>query len=253
MTLCQIGRTEALHLQVQTRWHLLISEGGRLHLRWMCCFLVLSFVRWCSLAGRPTSAAKAWCERVALMKEAAITHWKCAKKKFLDNVDYYIMRGFTACVVMAAWLHISVIPPSLSIGFLFWTSSPPLPLQYMMSFLSSVHLLSLHTISQSSLRLLLHHSSTLRFTSLLHHINLISFHPLFSSYLFVLIHPPSSSGSSGVGDRVLAQLLTEMDGIEKLQDVTVLAATNRPDMIDKVNRRRLFVFTFSFLLWTLDW
>lgn len=45
----------------------------------------------------------------------------------------------------------------------------------------------------------------------------------------------SSSGSGGVGDRVLAQLLTEMDGIEQLRDVTVLAATNRPDMIDKVD------------------
>ncbi|KAI5097660.1 spermatogenesis-associated protein 5 [Silurus meridionalis] len=43
----------------------------------------------------------------------------------------------------------------------------------------------------------------------------------------------STSGSSGVADRVLAQLLTEMDGIEQLKDVTVLAATNRPDMIDK--------------------
>uniref|UniRef100_A0A8D3CNY8 AFG2 AAA ATPase homolog A n=1 Tax=Scophthalmus maximus TaxID=52904 RepID=A0A8D3CNY8_SCOMX len=43
----------------------------------------------------------------------------------------------------------------------------------------------------------------------------------------------SSSGPGGVGDRVLAQLLTEMDGIEQLRDVTVLAATNRPDMIDK--------------------
>ncbi|XP_058504928.1 ATPase family gene 2 protein homolog A [Solea solea] len=47
----------------------------------------------------------------------------------------------------------------------------------------------------------------------------------------------SSSGSAGVGDRVLAQLLTEMDGIEQLQDVTVLAATNRPDMIDKALMR----------------
>ncbi|XP_075961344.1 ATPase family gene 2 protein homolog A isoform X2 [Anarhichas minor] len=46
----------------------------------------------------------------------------------------------------------------------------------------------------------------------------------------------SSSGSGGVGDRVLAQLLTEMDGIEQLRDVTVLAATNRPDMIDKPSR-----------------
>ncbi|KAM6980814.1 ATPase family gene 2 protein homolog A [Aplochiton taeniatus] len=45
------------------------------------------------------------------------------------------------------------------------------------------------------------------------------------------------SGSGGVGERVLAQLLTEMDGIEQLRDVTVLAATNRPDMIDKALMR----------------
>ncbi|KAM6120325.1 LOW QUALITY PROTEIN: ATPase family gene 2 protein homolog A [Pterocles gutturalis] len=43
----------------------------------------------------------------------------------------------------------------------------------------------------------------------------------------------NSSGAGNVADRVLAQLLTEMDGIEQLKDVTVLAATNRPDMIDK--------------------
>ncbi|XP_067314240.1 ATPase family gene 2 protein homolog A [Pseudorasbora parva] len=47
----------------------------------------------------------------------------------------------------------------------------------------------------------------------------------------------SSSHTGGVGDRVLAQLLTEMDGIEQLKDVTVLAATNRPDMIDKALMR----------------
>ncbi|XP_057705897.1 ribosome biogenesis protein SPATA5 isoform X2 [Corythoichthys intestinalis] len=46
----------------------------------------------------------------------------------------------------------------------------------------------------------------------------------------------SSPGSGGAGDRVLAQLLTEMDGIEQLSDVTVLAATNRPDMIDKTHK-----------------
>uniref|UniRef100_A0A8C2JUQ9 AAA+ ATPase domain-containing protein n=1 Tax=Cyprinus carpio TaxID=7962 RepID=A0A8C2JUQ9_CYPCA len=44
----------------------------------------------------------------------------------------------------------------------------------------------------------------------------------------------SSGHAGGVADRVLAQLLTEMDGIEQLKDVTVLAATNRPDMIDKI-------------------
>uniref|UniRef100_A0A672GEZ8 Spermatogenesis associated 5 n=1 Tax=Salarias fasciatus TaxID=181472 RepID=A0A672GEZ8_SALFA len=47
----------------------------------------------------------------------------------------------------------------------------------------------------------------------------------------------SSPGSGAVSDRVLAQLLTEMDGIEQLRDVTVLAATNRPDMIDKALMR----------------
>ena len=43
------------------------------------------------------------------------------------------------------------------------------------------------------------------------------------------------SGGGEVSDRVLAQLLTEMDGVELLQDVTIVAATNRPDRIDKVN------------------
>jgi len=44
-------------------------------------------------------------------------------------------------------------------------------------------------------------------------------------------------GSGKVGDRVLAQMLTEMDGIEQLGDVTIVAATNRPDMIDKALMR----------------
>ena len=39
-------------------------------------------------------------------------------------------------------------------------------------------------------------------------------------------------GSSDVTERVLSQMLTEMDGIEALQGVMVLAATNRPDMLD---------------------
>lgn len=36
-----------------------------------------------------------------------------------------------------------------------------------------------------------------------------------------------------VADRVLSQLLNELDGIEPLVNVTVVAATNRPDIIDK--------------------
>ncbi|CRZ16397.1 AAA family ATPase [Mycolicibacterium neworleansense] len=40
------------------------------------------------------------------------------------------------------------------------------------------------------------------------------------------------SFDSGVTDRVVAALLTELDGIEPMNDVVVLGATNRPDLID---------------------
>jgi len=39
-------------------------------------------------------------------------------------------------------------------------------------------------------------------------------------------------GDSGVSERVVSQLLTEMDGIEELKEVWILAATNRLDIID---------------------
>ncbi|WP_310619238.1 CDC48 family AAA ATPase [Flexibacterium corallicola] len=38
--------------------------------------------------------------------------------------------------------------------------------------------------------------------------------------------------TSAVTDRIIAQLLTEMDGVEELRDVLVLAATNRKDLVD---------------------
>jgi transitional endoplasmic reticulum ATPase len=41
-----------------------------------------------------------------------------------------------------------------------------------------------------------------------------------------------TSDSSGANERVISQLLTELAGIEPLRDVAILAATNRPDMID---------------------
>lgn len=37
---------------------------------------------------------------------------------------------------------------------------------------------------------------------------------------------------SGVGERVVSQLLTELDGLEELEDVVVIATTNRPDLLD---------------------
>lgn len=40
------------------------------------------------------------------------------------------------------------------------------------------------------------------------------------------------SGNDDAGDKVLGQLLTEMDGIEGIRGIVVLAATNRPDRLD---------------------
>ncbi len=40
------------------------------------------------------------------------------------------------------------------------------------------------------------------------------------------------TGDSGVSERVVSQLLTELDGLEELEDVVVVATTNRPDLID---------------------
>jgi transitional endoplasmic reticulum ATPase len=39
-------------------------------------------------------------------------------------------------------------------------------------------------------------------------------------------------GGAGTNDRMISQILTELDGISELHGVVVLAATNRPDMID---------------------
>jgi transitional endoplasmic reticulum ATPase len=42
----------------------------------------------------------------------------------------------------------------------------------------------------------------------------------------------SSGDAGGAGDRVINQILTEMDGIGKKKNVFVIGATNRPDIID---------------------
>ena len=44
--------------------------------------------------------------------------------------------------------------------------------------------------------------------------------------------PTRGGGDSHVTERVISQFLTEMDGIEELKGVVVLAATNRMDIID---------------------
>ncbi len=62
------------------------------------------------------------------------------------------------------------------------------------------------------------------------------------------IAPRRGSGfDSRVSERIVNQLLVEMDGMEELESVVVLAATNRPDMIDtallRPGRFDIFVFT----------
>jgi len=47
------------------------------------------------------------------------------------------------------------------------------------------------------------------------------------------ITPQRGTGSdSNVTERVISQMLTELDGLESLNDVVVIAATNRPDIMD---------------------
>ncbi len=51
--------------------------------------------------------------------------------------------------------------------------------------------------------------------------------------------PRRGGGNDGhVGDRVIAQLLTEMDGIEGRTGVIVVAATNRPELTDCPGRNK---------------
>lgn len=45
--------------------------------------------------------------------------------------------------------------------------------------------------------------------------------------------PARGVDTSIVTDRVISQFLTEMDGVSRLEDVIVIGATNRPDLIDK--------------------
>jgi transitional endoplasmic reticulum ATPase len=56
---------------------------------------------------------------------------------------------------------------------------------------------------------------------------------VFFDEIDALIPTRSAGGSdSHVSERVLAQFLAELDGIEELKGVLVLGATNRPDMLD---------------------
>ena len=49
---------------------------------------------------------------------------------------------------------------------------------------------------------------------------------------FDALAPKRGHDNTGVTDRVVNQLLTQLDGVEKLENVFILAATSRPDLID---------------------
>ncbi|MCK4521811.1 MAG: AAA family ATPase, partial [Nanoarchaeota archaeon] len=55
---------------------------------------------------------------------------------------------------------------------------------------------------------------------------------IFFDEIDALAPKRGSNQGSHVTESVVNQILTEMDGLESLNDVVVLAATNRPDMID---------------------
>ncbi len=56
---------------------------------------------------------------------------------------------------------------------------------------------------------------------------------VFFDEIDALVPRRGSGGSDGgVSERVVGQFLAELDGVEKLTGVMVLAATNRPDMVD---------------------
>ncbi|MBN4927785.1 AAA family ATPase [Hoyosella rhizosphaerae] len=55
---------------------------------------------------------------------------------------------------------------------------------------------------------------------------------VFIDEIDAMVPRRGQSTDSGVSDKVVAALLTELDGAEPLRDVVVLGATNRPELID---------------------
>jgi len=55
---------------------------------------------------------------------------------------------------------------------------------------------------------------------------------VFLDELDAIAHRRGIDSDSGVSERVVNQLLTSMDGLESMEGVVVIGATNRPDMID---------------------
>ncbi len=55
---------------------------------------------------------------------------------------------------------------------------------------------------------------------------------IFMDEIDSIVPVRGTGGDNNVTERVVSQMLTELDGLEPMNDVVVIAATNRPDMID---------------------
>ncbi|HLD00895.1 MAG TPA: CDC48 family AAA ATPase [Candidatus Nanoarchaeia archaeon] len=55
---------------------------------------------------------------------------------------------------------------------------------------------------------------------------------MFFDEIDALVPRRNSGSDSKVNERIVNQMLTEMDGLESLNDVLIIAATNRPDIVD---------------------
>ena len=55
---------------------------------------------------------------------------------------------------------------------------------------------------------------------------------IFFDEIDSIVPPRGRDLGTNVTERVVSQILTELDGLESLKDVVVIAATNRPDMVD---------------------
>jgi peroxin-1 len=64
---------------------------------------------------------------------------------------------------------------------------------------------------------------------------------------FDSLAPKRGHDSTGVTDRVVNQLLTQLDGVEGLDGVYLLAATSRPDLIDQALLRPGRIDTFLYI------
>lgn len=60
---------------------------------------------------------------------------------------------------------------------------------------------------------------------------------IFFDEIDSLVPRRTDSDSNGVTSRIVNQMLTELDGLEERKDIFIIAATNRPDIIDRAMMR----------------